>query len=171
MRDAAPAGAVAAVRPIRQLLVDKSLRRSRTEKARPIAPIAMRRVNRQAEQHCAQQPCQAGPCCGRRIHATKDNLNHLFGNALHQSLQCDSADPLYVLTSFILRNICASSNGPPTYASGLRGRDTSSTPTGTRIDAEVIPDRKNKTGGASCRPALHRGRNDHCRLGCDRDGE
>jgi hypothetical protein len=76
MEDAAPAGSVAAVRRIRQLLVDERLRRRRTEKVRPIASIAMRRVNRKAEQHCAQQPSDAGPCRGRTIHATKDKPAH-----------------------------------------------------------------------------------------------
>jgi hypothetical protein len=72
VEDAAPTNSVAAIWPIRQLLMDKGSWRRRTEKVRPIAPIAMRRVNRQAEQHCAQQPCKPSPRCGGRIHVTQD---------------------------------------------------------------------------------------------------
>jgi hypothetical protein len=72
VKDAAPASAVAVVRSIRQSLMDKKRRQMRSKRVRTVASIAMRRVNHQAEQHRAHQPCNAGPYYGRATHAVQD---------------------------------------------------------------------------------------------------
>jgi hypothetical protein len=73
LKNTAPTGTVAAVRRTGQRVMENWLRRRRTGKLRTIAEITVRRVNGQAEQHRAQQPCNnARTCCGGTFHAAKN---------------------------------------------------------------------------------------------------
>ena len=74
VKAAAPADAVTMLRRSGPLLVDNSLRRRRDSSDGSIAYIAVRRMNYQAHQYRAQQPCdEASRCCNRAIQAINDN--------------------------------------------------------------------------------------------------
>jgi hypothetical protein len=70
VKSTARADAITGVRRSRYLMVGKRLvQRGRGDRVRSITQIAVRRVNCQAGQHRAQQPCDnAGPGCDGAIH-------------------------------------------------------------------------------------------------------
>ena len=74
VKPTAPADTVTGVRRSRRRVVDKRVRRRKSHSEWSVAKIAVRRVNCQAGQYRAQQPCDtAGRRCNCAIHAFNDN--------------------------------------------------------------------------------------------------
>jgi hypothetical protein len=74
MKAAAPADAITRVRRNRQLMVGKRLlHRGRGDQELSITQIAVGRVNCQASQHSAQEPCDnVAPRCDGTVHIPND---------------------------------------------------------------------------------------------------
>lgn len=69
VKPTAGADAIAGIRRIGNRVIDKGLLRRGADRVRSIAQIAVGRVNRQADQHHTQEPCNdARPCCELAVH-------------------------------------------------------------------------------------------------------